>query len=118
MRVLAEHAESLGEPYTRHLGDGVRELHSSVDGAAIRITYWLAPRRRIILLTVFRKTRMREDAEVKSAILAQQLCAEPNTHPPTRHSFAQSREENWTDEARTLEDPPGARTCRGLHRSR
>jgi hypothetical protein len=31
------------------------------------LTYWLAPERRIVLLTVFRKTRMREDAEAKQA---------------------------------------------------
>ncbi|MFC9897477.1 type II toxin-antitoxin system RelE/ParE family toxin [Nocardia sp. NPDC127579] len=72
--LLAEHAESLGEPYAGHLGDGVRELRPTLDGAAIRITYWLAPGRRAILLTVFRKTRMREDTEVKRAKLAQQTC--------------------------------------------
>ncbi|MGY2034452.1 type II toxin-antitoxin system RelE/ParE family toxin [Nocardia gipuzkoensis] len=72
--LLAEQAESLGEPYARYLGDEVRELRPTLDGAAIRITYWLAPGRRVILLTVFRKTRMREDAQVKRAKLAQQIC--------------------------------------------
>lgn len=28
--LLAEQAESLGEPYARYLGDGVRELHPDV----------------------------------------------------------------------------------------
>lgn len=44
------------------------------DGNAIRLTYWLAPGRRIVLLTVFRKTRMREDAEVERAALAMKTC--------------------------------------------
>jgi hypothetical protein len=35
---------------------------------------WLAPDRRIMLLTVFRKTRMREDAEVDRAKQARKLC--------------------------------------------
>ncbi|GAA2957138.1 hypothetical protein GCM10010446_47880 [Streptomyces enissocaesilis] len=34
---------------------------------AIRIPYRLAPGRRVVLLTVFRKTRRREDAEVARA---------------------------------------------------
>ena len=40
----------------------------------MRITYWVAADRRIILLTVFRKQRMREDAEVKRAWRAMQRC--------------------------------------------
>jgi hypothetical protein len=30
----------------------------------VRVTYWIAPGRRIVLLTVFAKSRMRETAEV------------------------------------------------------
>jgi|SRR5437868_2600952 len=71
---LAAQATSLGEPYSRHLGGGVRELRPTLDGAAMRITYWLRPDRTAVLLTVFRKTRMREDAEVKRAQLAQKIC--------------------------------------------
>ncbi|WP_308290557.1 DNA-binding protein [Streptomyces marispadix] len=44
------------------------------DGQAVRITYWLAPDRRIVLLTVFRKTKMREDAEVDRARRAKKRC--------------------------------------------
>ncbi|MGW4370759.1 type II toxin-antitoxin system RelE/ParE family toxin [Nocardia takedensis] len=83
--LLAERAESLGEPYARYLGDGVRELRPTLDGAAIRITYWLAPGRRAILMTVFRKTRMREDAEIKRAKLAQQTCQAE--HGPAHEEF-------------------------------
>jgi len=93
--LLAEHAESLGEPYARYLGDGVRELRPTLDGAAIRITYWLAPGRRVILLTVFRKTRMREDAEVKRAKLAQQACQAE--HEPAHQEFIRTIEKGELD---------------------
>jgi hypothetical protein len=39
-----------------------------------RITYWLAPGLRIILLTAFRKTRSAEAAEVARALQAQKTC--------------------------------------------
>ncbi|MFE5858551.1 type II toxin-antitoxin system RelE/ParE family toxin [Streptomyces sp. NPDC056500] len=67
---------TLGQPYSRHLGEGLRELRFALghDGNAIRLTYWLAPNRRIVFLTVFRKTRMREDAEVHRAQRAKKLC--------------------------------------------
>jgi hypothetical protein len=46
----------------------------------VRITYWVAADRRIILLTVFRKQRMREDTEVQRAWRAMQRCvAEAHT---------------------------------------
>ncbi|MEU4342313.1 type II toxin-antitoxin system RelE/ParE family toxin [Nocardia sp. NPDC023852] len=93
--LLAERAETLGEPYARCLGDGVRELRPTVDGAAIRITYWLAPGRRAILLTVFRKTRMREDAEVKRAKLAQQACQAE--HEPAHQEFTRTIEKGELD---------------------
>ncbi len=63
--LLAEQAEALGEPYTRHLGGKVRGVHLLAQQP--RITFWLAPGRRIILLTVFRKTRSAEVAEVARA---------------------------------------------------
>jgi hypothetical protein len=39
--LLAEHAEDLGEPYTRHLG-GIRELRFHLLRKQTRVTYWLA----------------------------------------------------------------------------
>jgi hypothetical protein len=73
---LLDSPTTLGEPYSRHLGDGLRELRFAIghDGNAIRLTYWLAPGRRIVLLTVFRKTRMREEAEIARAKLAMKTC--------------------------------------------
>jgi len=72
--LLAEHAEGLGEPYTRHLGGKVRELRFHLLREQTRVTYWLAPQRRVILLTVFRKTRNAEIAEVARAMQAQKIC--------------------------------------------
>lgn len=93
--LLAERADSLGEPYARYLGDGVRELRPTLDGASIRITYWLAPGRRAVLLTMFRKTRMREDAEVKRAKLAQQTCQAE--HGPAHEEFIRTIEKGELD---------------------
>ncbi|MFE4960894.1 type II toxin-antitoxin system RelE/ParE family toxin [Streptomyces sp. NPDC056653] len=114
--LLAGHAAALGEPYARYLGDGVRELRPTLDGAAIRITYWLTPNRTAVLLTAFRKTRMREDAEVRRAKLAQRS-ARPNTARPTRNSPAPSRKERWSNEPQPLEDPARAEARRRLHRA-
>ena len=51
--LLAEHAEDLGEPYTRHLAGKVRELRFHLLRQQTRVTYWLVPGRRVILLAVF-----------------------------------------------------------------
>lgn len=72
--LLAEQAETLGEPYTRHLGGKVRELRFSLLRQQTRVTYWLAPRRRIVLLTVFHKARRAETHEVERAIHAHKTC--------------------------------------------
>jgi hypothetical protein len=65
--LLAEQGALLGEPYTKQLDGKLRELRFNLDRDAVRVTYWIASGRRIILLTVFRKTRMREDQEVARA---------------------------------------------------
>ena len=73
--ILADQAETLGEPYSRHLSGKTRELRFYLERRAVRISYWLAPGRRIVLLTVFRKTRQVERVEVARAVAAQQACA-------------------------------------------
>jgi phage-related protein len=55
--LLAERAEMLGEPYARHLGGKVRELRFLLHRGQVRVSYWLAPGQRVVLLTVFAKTR-------------------------------------------------------------
>ncbi|MDH6110874.1 hypothetical protein P3T36_004448 [Kitasatospora sp. MAP12-15] len=49
-------------------------MRFSLSGEATRITCWLAPGRRVVLLTVFVKTKMREAAEVTRAAWAQKIC--------------------------------------------
>jgi hypothetical protein len=83
--LLAEHAEDLGEPYTRHLGGKVRELRFHMLRQQTRVTYWLAPGRRVILLTVFHKTRGTEVAEVARAMRAQNACEAG--HDPAHDAF-------------------------------
>ena len=83
--LLADRAEDLGEPYTRHLGGKVRELRFHLLAQQTRVTYWLAPGRRVILLTVFRKTRGAETAEVARALQAQKRCEAE--HGPAYDTF-------------------------------
>ena len=78
--LLADRGVLLGEPYTRQLDGKLRELRFHLEGGSLRITYWIAPGRRIVLLTVFRKQRMREVAEIERARLAMERCiAEQHT---------------------------------------
>ncbi|MET9437768.1 type II toxin-antitoxin system RelE/ParE family toxin [Streptomyces sp. NPDC006551] len=72
--LLADQGAHLGEPYTKQLSGKVRELRFHLDGNPVRVTYWIASGRRIILLTVFRKTRQRETAEVERAVKAWAEC--------------------------------------------
>jgi Phage derived protein Gp49-like (DUF891) len=72
--LLAGHAADLGEPHTRHLGGKVRKRRFHLLAQQTRVTYWLAPGRRLILLTVFRQTRNAEAAEVARALPAQKIC--------------------------------------------
>ncbi|MEY7979208.1 type II toxin-antitoxin system RelE/ParE family toxin [Streptomyces pilosus] len=88
--MLAAQPTTLGEPYSRHLGGKLRELRFTVDGNAVRITYWLAPERRIVLLTVFRKTRQHEGAEVERARQAQKACEAD--HGPAEHEYDRTEE--------------------------
>ncbi|MDH6110747.1 hypothetical protein P3T36_003116 [Kitasatospora sp. MAP12-15] len=88
---LADRPEILGEPYSRHLGGPLRELRFHLGSAAVRVTYWLAPGRRIVLLTVFRKTRMREEAQVQRARWAQKECEQ--AHGPADVDYHRTFEE-------------------------
>ncbi|MFG2329667.1 type II toxin-antitoxin system RelE/ParE family toxin [Streptomyces sp. NPDC048604] len=77
-------------PFARPLRDGVHELRPTLDGNDTRITYWFAPDRRIVLLTVFRKTRMHEAAQVERAVRARLLCA--STHEPAHVEYRRIEE--------------------------
>ena len=51
-----------------------RELRFRLLRQQTRVTYWLAPGRRVVLLTVFNKTRRAECGEVERAVRAQTVC--------------------------------------------
>jgi hypothetical protein len=72
--LLAERGPLLWEPYTRQLDGKRRELRFHLDRRAVRVTYWIASGRRIVLLTVFAKSRMREDREIDRARRALARC--------------------------------------------
>ncbi len=72
--LLSEQGPLLGEPYTKQLDRKLRELRFHLDRGAVRITYWIATDRRIILLTVFHKTRMRDEREIDRARRALARC--------------------------------------------
>lgn len=77
---LADVGPLLDEPHTRQLDGKLRELRFHLEGRPVRVTYWIAPGRRIILLTVFTKTRPRERAEIDRARRAMDRCvAEAHT---------------------------------------
>lgn len=72
--LLGEQGPLLGEPHTKQLDGKLRELRFYLDRDAVRVTYWIAPERRIVLLTWFRKTRWRKRREVGRAKQALARC--------------------------------------------
>ena len=76
--LLEEKGVHLDEPYTRQLRGKLRELRFYLGpvGDAVRISYYVASGRRIILLTVFKKQRGRERAEVDRVARAMRRCIE------------------------------------------
>lgn len=85
--LLAEEGATLGEPYSKYLGDGVRELRFSLvtSNTNIRITYWFPGGRTIILLTVFTKVRQRDIRQVERAKQARKVCE--TEHTPDYHNI-------------------------------
>jgi hypothetical protein len=72
--LLEREGVQLGEPYTRQLQGKLRELRFYLGRERMRVSYFVATGRRIILLTVFRKTRQREEGEVERAVAAMRRC--------------------------------------------
>jgi len=72
--LLAERGPLLDYPYTSQLDGKLRELRLYLGRDRVRISYWIAPGRRIVLLTVFAKTKAREKAEIKRAKRAMDKC--------------------------------------------
>lgn len=75
----------LSEPFTRQLDGKLRELRFHLERQQIRITYYIASGRRIVLLTVFAKTSQRERLEIARAVRAMDRCIaeEHITEEPT-----------------------------------
>jgi hypothetical protein len=74
--LLAERGVLLFDPYTKQLDGKLRELRFDLSRQAVRITNWIASGRRIILLTVFAKTKDRDRAQVARAKKAMLACIE------------------------------------------
>jgi ribosome-binding protein aMBF1 (putative translation factor) len=64
----------LDEPFSRQLSGKLRELRFYLARRQVRVTYYIATGRRIVLLTVFAKTRPRETREVLRAEEDMQRC--------------------------------------------
>jgi len=81
--LLEEKGVHLGEPYTRQLRGKLRQLrfYLGPSGDAVRISYYVATGRRIILLTVFKKRRRRERAEIDRAEQAMRRCIKEKHEP-------------------------------------
>jgi hypothetical protein len=71
---LAEYGATLDQPYTRQLRGKLRELRFDLGRRAVRMSYFILPGRRIVLLTVFRKTRGQERREIDRAERAMLDC--------------------------------------------
>lgn len=72
--LLADEGVHLDEPFTRQLRGKLRELRFHLGRQRTRVTCYIATGRRIVLLTVFVKTRQREHQEVQRAWRAMQTC--------------------------------------------
>ena len=58
---LEERGALLGEPYTRQLAGKLRELRFYCGGQHVRISYWIAPGRRVISTLKRIRATMRYD---------------------------------------------------------
>ncbi|MGH2718153.1 MAG: type II toxin-antitoxin system RelE/ParE family toxin [Actinomycetota bacterium] len=64
---LGEKGEHLEFPYQSQLDGKLRELRIQFGREKDRVSYYPAKRRRMVLLTVFRKQQRREKAEIERA---------------------------------------------------
>ncbi len=71
---LAEFGSQLRAPASRSLGKGLFELRLDIGRVPRRVTFYFADRQRIVLLTVFRKQKQTERAEVRRARKAMRRC--------------------------------------------
>ena len=81
--LLAEKGMELGGPWSDHLEGPVWELRLRLRDVAARVTYWCTPDGRIVLLTVFRKTRQHDQRQIDRAVRAQKACEQDHQGPAT-----------------------------------
>ena len=74
VELLEAQGVHLGEPYTRQLAGKLRELRFYLGRDRVRVSYSIASGRRIILLTVFTKTKYQERREIERAVKAMRRC--------------------------------------------
>lgn len=86
---LAEEGPSMPMPRSKPLGGGLYELRFHLGDNDMRVPYWFGTQRRVVLLTVFQKTRMNEAGQVARAREAQKRCKEQ--HPPAADHDVYSR---------------------------
>ncbi|MFM8857321.1 MAG: type II toxin-antitoxin system RelE/ParE family toxin [Actinomycetota bacterium] len=71
---LATLGPLLDQPHTKQLRGKLRELRFQLGGRRVRVSYWIAPGRVIVLLTVFVKKHGVEFLEVQRALRAFERC--------------------------------------------
>lgn len=74
VELLEDQGVHLDEPYSRQLSGKLRELRFHIGRDQVRVSYYIASSRRIILLTVFTKTKYRERQEIERAVRAMARC--------------------------------------------
>ena len=79
--MLAQRGTKLGGPWSDHLEGAVWELRIRLRDVAARVTYWCTPDGKIVLLTVFRKTRQHDQRQIDRAVRAQKLCVSDHHGP-------------------------------------
>ena len=58
----------LPHPFSSQIQGKLRELRFHLQSGQFRITYFITTKRRIVLLTVFRKSKGKESREIKRAL--------------------------------------------------
>ena len=81
--MLAQRGTKLGGPWSGHLEGSVWELRIRLRDVAARVTYWCTPDGKIVLLTVFRKSRQHDQRQIDRAVRAQKLCVSDHHEPAT-----------------------------------
>lgn len=92
---LADQGPLLDEPHTRQLDGKLRELRFYLGGRATRVTYWIGPGRRVILLTVFSKTGGKSG--LKSAGRSEPWSGAWRNNTPRVRSDRMSKRAGWEE---------------------